>query len=196
MGRIETVARQPVLTAEDDERGLIERIAGGDRLALEQLYSRYERPLFRFIASLTRERGLGEEILQDTFVAVWCGAASYEGRAAVRVWLFGVARRQAHNAMRRRRLPEAGVAELETAADRGPTPESEALARERREDLTAAVARLATAHREALALVFVEGLSYREAAEVLGIPEGTVKSRLNHARQALRALLQAEERGS
>jgi RNA polymerase sigma-70 factor (ECF subfamily) len=192
--QIEAIREQPALSIQDDERSLIERIAAGDRTALEQLYNRYERPLFRFVTSLARERGLAEEILQDTFVAVWRGAGAYEGRAAVRIWLFGVARRQAHNAMRRRHLPAAEVDELDTATDLGPTPEEQALANERREDLTAAVGRLATIHRETLALIFVEGLSYREAAEVLGVPEGTVKSRLNHARLALRRLIPPEER--
>ncbi len=183
---IESQLDRPVVAGQEDDSRLIARIAEGDRAALEHLYSRYERPLLRFLSSLSRERGLAEEILQDTFVAVWRSAASYAGRASVRVWLFGVARRQAHDALRRRRLVEVELDEGDGVADGAPTLEGEVLANERRADLAAAIGRLPPSQRETLALIFVEGLSYRDAAQVLGIPEGTVKSRLSHARRALR----------
>src|SRR4051812_38715149 len=85
---------------QDGGAALLRRIAGGDREALVDLYNRYQRPLFRYLCQMTPDRGLAEEILQDTLVAVWQGAASFEGRSALRTWVFGIARRQAHNTLR------------------------------------------------------------------------------------------------
>jgi RNA polymerase sigma factor (sigma-70 family) len=193
MRSIESPVDRPLAPSQDDDADVLREVVDGDRAALERLYQRYERPLFRYLLSLTRERGLVEEILQDTFVAVWRSAGTYQARSAVRIWLFGIARRQAHNVLRRRRRDSIDLDGVEAAIDAGATPEGQALARERRADLAAAVASLPAVQRETLGLIFVEGLSYREAAEVLGVPEGTVKSRLNHARQALRARMLPKE---
>jgi len=90
-------------------------------------------------------------------------------------------------------LPRADVAELEVLPAADPEPEDVALARARREELAAAMARLTPAHREVLVLTFVHGLSYPEMARLVGVPEGTIKSRLSNAKRALRALLEEEE---
>jgi len=172
------------------EQALLERIASGDRDALAELYRRYQRPLFRFLRQLTPDRGLAEEILQDTLVAVWKGAGTFKGRSPVSTWLFGIARRQAHDALRRKGVAFAGEEEIGQAADPGPPPEERALARD---GLAQAVRRLAPVHREVLALAFVSGLGYQEIAEALEVPEGTVKSRLFNARRALRRLLEEED---
>lgn len=171
-------------------QALLDRIAGGDRDALAELYRQYQRPLFRFLCQLTPDRGLAEEVLQDTLVAVWKSAGTFGGRSQVSTWLFGIARRQAHNTLRRKGLNLAGVDEIDQAADPGPPPEELALARD---CLAQAVRRLAPLHREVLALTFVSGLGYQEIAEVLEVPEGTVKSRLFNARRALRLLLEEED---
>ncbi len=178
---------------EDQERLILDRVARGDRNALADLYARFQAPLFRYLVQLTGDVGLAEEVLQDTLVAVWRSAAGFEGRSSIQTWLIGIARRQAHNTLRRRALPLADVAELEIVPARGPEPEDAALARAEREELAAALRCLAPAHREVLVLAFVNGLSYREMAGVLGVPEGTVKSRLSNAKRALRTLLEASE---
>ncbi|MGI8551080.1 MAG: RNA polymerase sigma factor [Dehalococcoidia bacterium] len=177
----------------DDER-LIARIASGDRAALGQLYTTYQHPLFRYLCQLTPDRGLAEEILQDTLVAVWKGAAGFQGRSRVLTWLIGIARRQAHNSLRRHGLPSADSSQLDLIADSAPNPEERALAGADRQSLLAAVNSLAPIHREVLALNFVQGFSYQEIAALLEVPEGTVKSRLSNAKRALRALLDAEHR--
>lgn len=177
----------------DDDGQVLARIAAGDRAALAELYTRHQASLFRYLFHLTGDHGLAEEVLQDTLVAVWKSAAGFEARSTVRTWLIGIARRQAHNAMRRRALPLADVAELEIVPAADPEPESVALARAEREDLAVAIRRLSPVHREVLLLTFSQGLSYREMAEVLGVPEGTVKSRLSNAKRALRPLLEASE---
>lgn len=175
-----------------DEGCLIERIARGDQDALADLYARLGPPLFRYLTQLVEDRGLAEEVLQDTLVVVWQSASRFEARSTPRTWLYGIARRQAHNRTRRKALPRADVSELELTPADDVEPEEALLANVEREELARAVSRLTAAHREILALVFDSGLSYIETATLLGIPEGTVKSRLNNAKRALREILGAE----
>ena len=180
-------------TAADTDAHLIARITQGDRAALTDLYVRYRLPLFRYVLQFTPDDGLAEEIVQDTLVAVWMSARSFEGRAQVRTWLFGIARRQAHNTLRRRGLPLSAVTELDRMPADVPDPQDALLARVGRDDVTAALRRLTTIHREVLTLTFVHELSYAESAAILGVPVGTVKSRLSNAKRALRALFDARE---
>lgn len=178
-----------------DDRQTLQRIAVGDRQALAELYARHRQMLFRYLLQLTPDRGLAEELLQDTLVAIWKSARDFEGRSSVTTWLIGIARRQAHNTLRRRGLPLADLTEVEAMPASDPAPEDALLATAAREQLAAAVARLAPLHREVLVLAFVQELSYAEIAAALDIPVGTVKSRLNHAKRALRAEFATAEGG-
>ncbi|WP_433041887.1 RNA polymerase sigma factor [Dactylosporangium sp. CS-033363] len=177
------------MPAGDDE--LLRQVARGDAAALAQLYERHAGPLYGYLHRLAGDRMTAEEILQDTMLAVWRSAGAYEGRSKATTWLFGVARRQAHNRLRDRADPVA--AELPDDADRGPGPEELAIAAAGGTPVAAAIDRLPGHHRDVIALVFVAGLPLADVAEVLGIPLGTVKSRLHHARAALAAALIALE---
>lgn len=171
--------------ADSDDR-LLARIAEGERDALTELYSRHGRTLFRYLVQICPDRQVAEEILQDTLVAVWQSAHRFDRKAAPRTWLFGIARRQAHNTLRRARLDTAPESDLKDVPSPDVEPEAHALAIAELEALTQAMDRISPIHREALALVFVYGLSYEDAATVLGVPVGTVRSRLSNARDALR----------
>ena len=175
----------------EGDASLVERIAAGERDALSELYTRYQRPLFQYLLQLTSDRGVAEEILQDTLVAAWKSASSFAGRSSVRTWLFGIARRQAHNTLRGMALPLAAETELETAASTEPEPEGSLLAGAEREALAQAMEGLSAIHREALVLAFVHELSYQELADVLDVPIGTVRSRLSNAKKALRGILES-----
>lgn len=175
-----------------DDAQLIRQIARGDRQALSELYARYQRALFAYLLQFTPDYGLAEELLQDTLVAVWKSARSFEGRSTVLTWLIGIARRQAHNTLRQRKIPLTDISELEHLPATELEPEERILASAARDELMQAFQQLAPVHREVLLLVFVQELSYQEAAAILEIPVGTVKSRLNNARRALRALLDAK----
>ncbi len=176
-----------------DDAQLIKRIGQGDRQALSDLYARYQRVLFSYLLQLTPDYGLAEELLQDTLVAVWKSARSFEGRSSTLTWLIGIARRQAHNTLRQRRLPLVDLAEMETLSAPDLEPEEVALAGAARAELMEAFHQLVPVHREVLVLTFVQELSYQETATILGIPLGTMKSRLSNARRALRALLDAKK---
>jgi RNA polymerase sigma-70 factor (ECF subfamily) len=158
---------------------------------LAELYAREAPALLNYLRLFTADRGLAEEIVQETFLAVWQDPGGFAGWTSVRSRLFAVARRRAADALGRPRLraiPEdaAGLAELPSDE---PGPEDLALAAATQQELAAALTQLSPVHREALELTFRHGLSYSELSEVLGIPLGTVKSRLGYAKRALRALL-------
>jgi RNA polymerase sigma-70 factor (ECF subfamily) len=185
------------MTMEDTDLKLLRRTAAGDERAFERLYERHAHRLLAYAEGLLRDRGPAEEALQETFMAVWRGAGSFEGRSAVRTWLFGICRRQA---LKRMRGGRPAARPLEDAADvpaTEPDPQVVALARADAAAVGAAFASLSAAHREVLDLTFAAELSQAEIAEVLEIPVGTVKSRLFHARAVLaRALpVEVEEAG-
>jgi RNA polymerase sigma-70 factor (ECF subfamily) len=120
-------------------------------------------------------------------------AHRYAGRSGVRTWLFGVAWRQAHNRLRAERSDQVPLDGVVDRADPAPGPAEWAMARAQGEAIADAVDTLALHHREVLALAFAARVPHQEIAEILGVPLGTVKSRLHHARAALARAL--AERG-
>jgi RNA polymerase sigma-70 factor, ECF subfamily len=175
------------------EAQMLRRIAGGDQGAMAEFYRRHGRVVFAQILLVVGERALGEEILQDTMLAIWRGAGSFRWESGVRSWVIAIARRQARDRLRRRRLRVVDDACLAEQSSRDPGPEVVALGRAEAAEVANAIRGLAPAHREVLGLAFGAGLSLPEVAGVLGVPLGTVKSRLTAARAALARLL--EEKG-
>jgi RNA polymerase sigma factor (sigma-70 family) len=174
------------------DEALLRSIAAGDAAALSRLYERHAAALFGYLHRLAGDRMTAEEILQDTMLAVWRSAGAFEGRAKVTTWLFGVARRQAHNRLRGRAAPEPAPPDLSDRPDHGPGPEELAIAAAGGTPVAAAIDLLPGHHRDVIALVFVAGLPLADVAEVLAVPVGTVKSRLHHARAAVAAALIAQ----
>lgn len=176
-----------------EETELVARLARGDERALGELHARFADALFRYLQTLVPDPRLAEEVLQDALVAAWRGAGGYRGDSSVKTWLFGIARRRAHETMRRRKLALVDEDKMATSADPEPGPEETLLVAARDEELAERVGRLSPHHREVLALVFFQGLSYAEAAEVTGVPVGTIKSRLHGAKRELRKVLGGQE---
>lgn len=175
------------------DRTLLARIAARDREALRALYQRYARRIQRFAERMTRDRGVAEEIVDDTFLAVWEGAANFRGQSRPSTWLFGIAYRRALKALdyRNARLPLAPAAqsaEYERIAATDDSADSETA-----DWVEASLATLSDEHRAVLELTYYVGLSCEEVAEVLSCPLGTVKSRLFHARDRLRTALVAAD---
>lgn len=168
------------------DRADLAAIVGGDRHALARLYERHREPLFGFVLRTTSyDRGLAEEVLQDTLLAVWFNAASFAGASQVRTWIYSIARRNALSKLRKKRPdpvdPEAAI----PVADLGPTPDDRALARLEVGVLNRLIDELPEHFRVILVLAFVEDLPYPEISQVLDVPIGTVKSRVSRARAAL-----------
>ena len=157
---------------------LLSRIAYEDRAAFHLLFERHSERVYRFALSITRRPHLAEEVLQETMMAVWKGAKRFKERSKVTTWILGIAKNQSYNLLRR----EARGERLPETEDRVADPAGEA---ELTVQMERALDALPEAQREALHLVFYENLSVKETAELLGIPEGTVKSRMYHARKNL-----------
>jgi RNA polymerase sigma-70 factor (ECF subfamily) len=179
--------------AADDLR-LIARIAIREESALAALYMRY-RPRLRLYLwpRLGGDEGLIEEILQDTFLAVWENGARFRGDAKVATWLFQIAHFRATVA-RRYSARRPNPAPL-LAAERGDTGAGDLYAESvvARLAIHSALAKLSEKHREILDLFFYQGFTAEEIATILGIPAGTVRSRLSYARKALRQELDAAD---
>ena len=176
-----------------DGAALLRRIGQGDEDAMAALYREHGRAVLAQVLLVAGERVLAEEIVQDTMLAVWRGAGSFRGESSVRSWVIAIARRQTRDRLRRRRLRVVDDAFLADQPSPGPGPEVTALDRAELAEVKSAIRELALSHREVLGLVFGTGLTLPEAAGVLEIPVGTVKSRLAAARTALSRIL--DEKG-
>jgi RNA polymerase sigma factor (sigma-70 family) len=186
----------PTTTPEQDvDMLLIARLAEGDEASLTRLYERHSQAIFSYLIQLTGDRSESEEILQDTFVAAWKAARRFRGLSRVRTWLLAIARRQARDRRRRHALDIDTGTELEGMVDPSDGPDTIVLARVESAEFAGLVARLSAHQRDILNLAFVQELSYAEMAEVLGVPIGTVKSRLNNARRTLFQLIEKHREG-
>jgi RNA polymerase sigma-70 factor (ECF subfamily) len=172
-----------------DDAESLRRISKGDEDAMAAFYREHGRVVFAQVLLVTGERALAEEIVQDTMLAVWRGAASFRSESSVRSWVIAIARRQTRDRLRGQRLRVVGDAFLADQPGSAPGPEATALDRAELAEVKGAIQGLAAAHRELLGLVFGSGLSLPEVAHVLEIPLGTVKSRLSAARAALNRIL-------
>lgn len=172
---------------------LIRRLSAGDEEALGTLMDRYGGALLHFAHRLVGDMQLAEEIYQDTMLKAWQQAASFRVDGHLKAWLFRVARNNAIDYMRKKRVPmEEYTACLETAATTF-RPDREAERSWLSSEVFEAMDELPPAYREVVDLRFFHQLCYQEIAQVLRIPLGTVKSRLNYAIQRLTKILR--ERG-
>ena len=172
---------------------LLRRIGQGDEDALAAFYREHGRVVFAQVLLVTGDRVQAEEIVQDTMLAVWRGAAAFRGESSARSWAIAIARRQTRDRLRGKRLRVVDDSYLADQPGTGPGPEVMALDRAELAEVRSAIRELAPAHREVLGLAFGAGLSLPEVADVLEIPVGTVKSRLTAGRAALNRIL--EEKG-
>ncbi len=170
----------------DPDIGLIRSMAAGDEAALRALYAAYGRRLFAYALRLTMDRVVAEEVLQDSLLAAWRGAGNFRGESRAITWLLGIVHHQALNATRRKQLPKIDLEQAMGLADDAARPEAQAELAERRRALQVALGDLSPEHRAVVELVFYQGLSLAEVAEVCGCPVGTVKSRLSYAKAYLR----------
>ncbi|MDA2814527.1 RNA polymerase sigma factor [Nocardiopsis sp. RSe5-2] len=178
-------------TGTSTDRALLTAAAKGDESALRVLYERHAAAMLRLLRRLTSDPGTAEELLQESWLAVWRSAGTFRGEASVRGWLLGVARRQAHNRLRRLR-PVHVALDAEDAPDPpdpGADVEGRVLASAGHREILAAITALPRRHREVVVLALVEELPYADIAEALGIPVGTVKSRMAKARARLSGAL-------
>jgi RNA polymerase sigma-70 factor (ECF subfamily) len=178
---------QPAAPASDPE--LMRRLAGGDSGALGELYDRYHEPVRLFAARATSDAEDVDDLVQATFLAAARTAARYDGRACCRPWLIGIA-----GQLLRRRGRAFGrlLSVLSSIYGSGATSNDPRPALHARSDVGRALARLGELKRVTFLMAEVEGLSCQEIATALGIPIGTVWTRLHSARRELRQALEEE----
>ncbi|MBN8973685.1 MAG: sigma-70 family RNA polymerase sigma factor [Xanthobacteraceae bacterium] len=184
-------------TSETADEALIARIAQGDKAAMRVLYGRHHVRVFRFGLRLVRNEQLAEDLISEVFLDVWRQAGRFEGRSAVSTWLLGIMRFKALSALRRRTDAELDDETAGSIADTADDPEVTVQKKDTGDALRTCLTSLSPEHREIIDLVYYHEKSVEEVAEIVGIPENTVKTRLFYARKKLAVLLQAAgiERG-
>jgi RNA polymerase sigma-70 factor, ECF subfamily len=173
------------------DENLVARIARGEQLAMRALFARYQTVLYRWLRSMVNDDALAEDLLSDVFLDVWRQAAAFEGRSSVSTWLFAIARYKALSARRRRVNAELDDTVAASIPDLSDDPEVALQKKNRSELLRQAIGELSQEHREIVDLVYYHGKSVKEAAEIVGIGEATVKTRMFYARKKLAQLVEA-----
>jgi RNA polymerase sigma factor (sigma-70 family) len=174
-----------------DEAGLIRRVVAGDTRAFETLYRIYHPRLSRFLTNILRRPHLVEEALNDTLMVVWKRPESFNGTSKVSTWIFAIAYRTALKALSRLDDPmEDQDADRRPSLDAGP---EQALGdRQVQTLLLKAMDKLSSDHRVVVDLTYYHDAGYREIAEIMGCPVGTVKTRMFHAKQRLKDMLDGQ----
>lgn len=176
---------------------LITRIAGGDRLAMQVLYARHHVRVYRFALRLVRNETVAEDLISEVFLDVWRQAGKFEGRSAATTWLLAITRFKALSALRRRKDAELDDETAASIEDTSDDPEVAVQKKDTGDVLRKCLTALSPDHREIIDLVYYHEKSVEEVAQIVGIPENTVKTRMFYARKKLAELLKAAgvERG-
>ncbi len=205
MGAGEMPLEAQALAGTSPDRELVASCRTGDPLAFARLVELHEGMVFNLSARLLGDPEEARDIAQEVFLQVYRVLDRFEGRSSLKTWIYRIAVNQCHNRRRfwhrRRRDREQAFDEgLSTGGvvAAGPNPYEEAQRRERALRVQEALLQLSFEHRTVLVLREVEGLTCEEVGVALGVPEGTVKSRLSRAREAMRLRLRGlvEEGGA
>ena len=168
----------------DPDPRTLARAREGDLVAFEDLVRQFQGDVWRFAYHFTRDRSLADDATQETFLRAFRFLGSFRGDSRFGSWLFRIARNCSMDQLRARKTQQ----EREAAAPIGPSADPQT-----RVELHAALAAVTPEHREPFLLVEVFGLSYQEAADVLGVRVGTIKSRMHRARRVMMDALASEE---
>ncbi len=184
-------------TADEHERALLKLVAGGSQAAYKELYLLLSRRVYAFARQMAENAELADEIMVDTMYEVWRTASRFRGDSKVSTWILGIARFKVLMAMRsgRRHDHHEDIEDFSEVFDDGvPDMSVQLEMKERHALIHRCLERLSADHRECIHLIHFEDLTMPEVAEVLMIPEGTVKSRLSIARKKLAACVETKQR--
>ena len=177
--------RDAIAGADDGgDLALLERIADGDRAALEEIYLLYHARVFKFVFRLTRSYTAADELVNDIMLVVWDKAASFRGDSKVSTWIFGIAYKQAMRRLTRKRMKNRLLSDVDE-------PHDDRNMAETRDWIERGLLELPAAQQLTVILVFYHGLTYEETARVTNCPVNTVKTRMYHARRKLKQYLSA-----
>lgn len=177
---------------EPDDGRLLTALSAGDMAALRTLYHRHAPWLSVRLTRRCNDREVVADVIQDTFVAVWREASRFRGEGDVAAWLWGIAIRRLVSRLRRRRDVVVLRDVPEDPSRNTPGAEEQVLLGIEYSDLGQAMSRLSPQMRAVMQATILDGLTTREAARLLGIPQNTVKTRLHRAKAQLRVSLAQE----
>jgi RNA polymerase sigma-70 factor (ECF subfamily) len=169
--------------AADEDRALLDLVARGDRAALRELYDRHAGWLIARLSRRCADPDTVDSAVQDTFLAIWRKPGSYAGSGEVAAWIWGIAIRRLIDQLRRQPRPTVAIDDVQLPA------EEQILLGIEHGDLAGALNRLSPELRAVVQATVLDGLTTKEAAALLGIPQGTVKTRMMRARPQLREAL-------
>jgi RNA polymerase sigma-70 factor (ECF subfamily) len=168
---------------------LVLRCQQGDVAAFDRLVRRWQQPLLNYACRLTGDGAAAQDAVQETWLVVICGLVTLKDVTRFRAWLFRIASHKCQDYWRRNRCSRRFTNVLQKQSDAAVVAVPPGAVRT---DIDAAFRRLAPESRDVLALMYLEDFSVGEIADVLSLPVGTVKSRLFHARQQLRRLMEKD----
>lgn len=188
---------------ETSDEELLRRFNEGDADAFEALVRRYERPLYNFILRSVRRKERADELLQDVFLKVVQRSTDFKGNSKLSTWLYTIARNlcidhsrkmvfrrhKSLDAPGRSGDSEEGPTLLDRTAADGPTADRAAIAQDLQRRIAEAVEELPEEQKEVFLLRQVQGMAFKEIAEVVGVPENTIKSRMRYALERLQRAL-------
>jgi len=171
------------------DQELLSKISKNDEDAFKELYARYNLSVFNYLIRLIHQTTLAEDLLQESFLGIWQGAQKFRGKSSVKTWIFRIAHHKAISWLRKhgknQQIPK-DIDELSLFSQEI-SPEEALIQRGQIAQIQNAIEQLSHNHRSTIELTFVHGFSYKEIAEIMGCPVGTVKSRMNYALKILSA---------
>lgn len=174
---------------QDDSVILLKKISAGDEMAFADFYRLYETRLYRFIKSKLNDSFEASDILNEVFLNVWQKAGTFEGRSKVSTWLFGIAYYKTMDRLRKKIPETVDDDQFLEIKDDAPSQLTCMVSDENAGDVRFCLDTLKSAHRAVMELTFFSELSYREISQIVDCPENTVKTRMFHAKQAMKRCL-------
>ena len=170
-------------------RSLLEQIAQGSEKALTEFYEAFQQKIYAFAKIRLNDSHEAADLLNEVMWEVWRGASRFEGRSSVTTWIFGIAYYKVIDRLRSR--GKLLVEELESTVTEESAQDLDEILTQKQmgEHLRRCMEKLSDEQRQVVHLAFFEDLSYREISEIVGSPEGTIKARMFHAKQALKRCL-------
>jgi RNA polymerase sigma-70 factor (ECF subfamily) len=170
----------------DELLTLLNACAAQNEEAFRILYDETHKRIFFFVHRILGDREMAEDVVVETYMAVWKGAGSFKGHSKVLTWIFGIARNLSMNALKKKRFDASIDDYHHLSTDGGMDSRGD----DRREVIAKGLLKISAKHREVLDLVFFQGFHYREIAAILKVSENTVKTRVFYAKKALHETLQ------
>jgi RNA polymerase sigma-70 factor, ECF subfamily len=191
-GRLYTITSGGRQTSDTSDVALIRSIAAGDKHAMQILFARHNVRVFRFLARFVGDKSAAEDLVSEVFLDVWRQAGRFQGRSQVTTWLLAIARNKALSSLQRRSIEELDEEAVAAVVDTDNNPEVTIHHRQTSAILLNCLTQLSPSHREVIDLVYYHERSTEEVAEITGVPQNTIKTRMFYARKRIAELMAAQ----